>query len=111
MVKDDSNRCPVIPGSDARYFLGGQAGRRSWRIEQRDFAPILAKHTKSFNLIDMLVVSVERIQRKFEPMQRHVQDWRKAQIGDERAKLIRYAAFVDGKLVASRTLLSEVRWL
>ncbi len=36
-------------------------------------------------------------------MQRHVQDWRKEQISDESAKLILYAAFVDGKLVAPRT--------
>jgi len=29
-----------------------------------------------------------------------VQDWRKEQISDERAKLILYAAFVNGELVA-----------
>jgi hypothetical protein len=34
------------------------------------FTPVLAKHTKSFNLIDSLAVGVERIQRNFEPMQR-----------------------------------------
>ena len=33
------------------------------------------------------------------------------QITDERAKLILYAAFVDGKLEAPRTLLSEVHRL
>ena len=32
-----------------------------------DFAPILAKHTKSFNLIDTLSVGVDRIQRNFGP--------------------------------------------
>ncbi len=31
------------------------------------FTPVLAKHTKSFNLIDSLGVGVERIQRNFEP--------------------------------------------
>jgi len=81
----------MIPSSDVRYFLGGQASRRSWKIGQRDFAPILARHTKSFNLIDILVVGVE--------------------IGDERAKLISYAVFVDGKPVAPRTLLPEVHRL
>jgi hypothetical protein len=29
-------------------------------------------------------------------MQRQVEDWRKTQISDERAKLILYAGFVDG---------------
>jgi hypothetical protein len=64
------------------------------------FAPVLAKHTKSFNLIDALSVGVDRIQRNFEPPQRQVEQWRQAQITDERAKLIFYAAFVDGKLDA-----------
>jgi hypothetical protein len=31
------------------------------------FTPVLAKHTKSFNLIDTLSVGVDRIQRNFEP--------------------------------------------
>lgn len=56
------------------------------------FTPVLAKHTRSFNLIDSLAVGVERIQRNFELMQRQVvEDWREAQISDERAKLILYA--------------------
>jgi hypothetical protein len=73
-----------------------------------DFAPVLAKHTKSFNLVDTLSVGVDRIQRNFEPMQRQVESWRQTQITDERAKLIVYSAFVDGKLDAPRTLLSDV---
>jgi hypothetical protein len=60
------------------------------------FTPVLAKHSKSFNLIDTLAVGVDRIQRNFEPMQRQVETWRKTQITDERAKLIFYNAFIDG---------------
>ena len=75
------------------------------------FTPVLAKHTKSFNLIDTLAVGVHRIQRSFEPMRRQVEDWWQAQITDDRAKLILYAAFVDGKLEAPRTLLPEVHRL
>jgi hypothetical protein len=75
------------------------------------FTPVLAKHSKSFNLIDTLAVGVDRIQRNFEPMQRQVEHWRQAQITDERAKLILYAAFVDGKLDAPRSLLPEVHRL
>ncbi len=44
-------------------------------------------------------------------MQRQVEHWGQTQISDERAKLILYAAFVDGKLEAPRTLLSEVHRL
>ena len=65
-----------------------------------DFTPVLAKHTKSFNLIDTLSVGVDRIQRNFEPLERQVETWRKTQITDETAKLIFYSAFVDGNLEA-----------
>ena len=44
-------------------------------------------------------------------MRRQVEEWRQAQITDERAKLILYSAFVDGKLEAPRSLLSEVHRL
>src|SRR5437660_12827270 len=73
-----------------------------------DFTPVLAKHSKSFNLIDTLAVGVDRIQRNFEPMQRQVESWRNAQISDEQAKLVPYSAFVDGKLDAPRSLLPTV---
>ena len=73
-----------------------------------DFTPVLAKHTKSFNLIDTLSVGVDRIQRNFEPLQRQVETWRKTQITDETAKLILYSAFIDGKLEAPRSLLPDV---
>lgn len=76
-----------------------------------DFTPVLAKHSKSFNLIDTLAVGVDRIQRNFEPMQRQVEHWRSSQITDDRAKLILYAAFVDGELDAPRSLLPEVHRL
>jgi len=76
-----------------------------------DFTPVLAKHTKSFNLVDTLSVGVDLIQRNFDPMQRQVERWRQAQITDERAKLIFYSAFVDGKLDAPKSLLPEVHRL
>jgi hypothetical protein len=52
--------------------------------------PVLAKHRKSFNLIDTLAVGVDRIQRNFEPLQRQLETWRQTQITDDRAKLILY---------------------
>jgi hypothetical protein len=42
------------------------------------FTPVLAKHSKSFNLIDTLSVGVDRIQRNFEPMRKQVEAWQKA---------------------------------
>ncbi len=51
------------------------------------FTPVLAKHTKSFNLVDTLSVGVDRIQRNFEPMPRQVESWRQTQITDAQATL------------------------
>jgi len=76
-----------------------------------EFTPVLAKHTKSFNLVDTLSVGVDRIQRNFEPMQRQVESWRQTQISDAQAKLIVYSAFVDGKLDAPKSLLPDVHRL
>jgi hypothetical protein len=72
-------------------------------IDPSDFTPVLAKHTKNFNLVDTLSVGVDRIQRNFEPLQRQVETWRKTQIADETAKMIFYSAFIDGKLEAPGT--------
>jgi hypothetical protein len=97
--------------SDGHWKAFGERPRQFGSIVPGVFTPVLAKHTKSFNLIDTLTVGVDRIQRSFEPMRRQVEEWRQAQITDERAKLILYAAFVDGKLEAQRTLLPEVHRL
>ena len=75
------------------------------------FTPVLAKHSKSFNLIDTLAVGVDRIQRNFEPLRRQLETWRQTQITDDRAKLILYQAFVEGELEAPRSLLPEVHRL
>jgi hypothetical protein len=75
------------------------------------FTLVLAKHTKSFNLIDTLAVGFDRIQRHFEPLQRQVELWRKTQVTDERAKPIFYNVFIDGALDTPRSLLPEVHQL
>jgi Domain of unknown function (DUF932) len=100
---------------DKSIRLGLTAGLRVFVCSNMafsgDFTPVLAKHTKSFNLIDTLSVGVDRIQRNFEPLQRQVDTWRNTQITDEAAKLIFYRAFVDGQLEAPRSLLPEVHRL
>jgi Domain of unknown function (DUF932) len=97
------------------YYTGLTAGLRVFVCSNMafsgDFTPVLAKHTKSFNLVDTLSVGVDRIHRNFEPMQRQVESWRQTQITDAEAKLIFYSAFVDGKLDAPKSLLPDVHRL
>ena len=100
---------------DKSIRLGLTAGLRVFVCSNMafsgDFTPVLAKHTKSFNLIDTLAVGVDRIQRSFEPMRRQVELWRQTQLSDDTAKLILYRAFVEGELDAPRSLLSPVHRL
>jgi hypothetical protein len=73
-----------------------------------EFTPVLAKHSKSFNLIDTLAVGVDRIQRNFEPMRKQVETWQKSELTDVTAKVVIYEAFVEGKLEAPKHLARTV---
>jgi hypothetical protein len=73
-----------------------------------DFTPVLAKHSKSFNLIDTLSVGVDKMQRNFEPLQRSVCDWKANTLSENDAKIIIYEAFVEGQLDVSPKLMKSV---
>jgi hypothetical protein len=64
-----------------------------------DFQPVLAKHSKHFNLQDSLAVGIDQMQRNFRPMQEQVLNWKQAQIGDDYARLLIYQAFIEEQLV------------
>jgi hypothetical protein len=69
-----------------------------------DFTPVLAKHSKHFNLVDALAIGVDRMQRNVEPMRRQVEGWRQLQVSDDQARLTIYRAFTEGDLEAPRHL-------
>jgi hypothetical protein len=73
-----------------------------------DFTPVLAKHSKSFSLIDCISVGVDRMQRNFEPMRKQVEVWQKSELTDVTAKVVIYGAFIEGKLEAPRHLARTV---
>ena len=52
------------------------------------FTPVLAKHSKSFSLIDCVSVGVDRMQRNFEPMREQVETWQKSELTDVTAKVV-----------------------
>jgi hypothetical protein len=41
---------------------------------------VLAKHSKSFSLIDCISVGVDRMQRNFEPMRKQVEAWQTSEL-------------------------------
>ena|ERR1700749_988647 len=76
---------------------------RLGNIVSRVFTPVVAKHSKSFSLIDCIAVGVDRMQRNFEPMQKQVEAWQRSELTDVTAKVVIYEAFVEGKLEAPKT--------
>ena len=73
-----------------------------------DFTPVLTKHSNSVNLIDLLAIGVDRMQRNFAPLQRQVESWQTTPITDDEARLIIYQAFVEKELKLSTRLLPAV---
>jgi hypothetical protein len=43
---------------------------------------VLAKHSKSFSLIDCISVGVDRMQRNFGPMRKQVETWQRSELTD-----------------------------
>jgi hypothetical protein len=72
------------------------------------FMPVLAKHSKSFSLIDGIAVGVGRMPRNFEPMRQQVEAWQRSELTDVTAKVVIYEAFVEGKLEAPKHLARTV---
>ena len=72
------------------------------------FTPVLAKHSKSFSLIDCIAVGVDRMQRNFEPMRKQVEAWQRSELTDVTAKVVIYEAFVEAKSEAPKHLARAV---
>ena len=63
---------------------------------------MLAKHSKSFSLIDCISVGVDGMQRNFEPMRKQVDAWQRSELTDVTAKVVIYEVFVEGRLEAPK---------
>ena len=75
------------------------------------FTPVLAKHSKSFSLIDCISVGMDRMQRNFEPMRKQMESWQRSELTDVTAKVVIYEAFVEGKLGAPKHIARSVHEL
>jgi hypothetical protein len=84
--------------------MGAQIGNLATGV----FTTVLAKHSKSFSLIDCISVGVDRMQRNFEPMRKQVEAWQRSEVTDVTAKVLIYEAFVEGKLEAPKHLARTV---
>src|SRR6476660_10319748 len=73
-----------------------------------DFTPVLAKHSKSLNLLDSISVGVDRMQRNFAPMQKQVESWQSMELSNVSAKMIVYEAFIESELEVPKHLARRV---
>src|SRR5271156_5880192 len=73
-----------------------------------DFTPVLAKHSKSFSLIDCISVGVDRMQRNFEPMRKRVGTWKRSELTVVAMKVAICKVFVEGRLESSKHLARTV---
>jgi hypothetical protein len=85
--------------NDKSMRLGMVAGYRVFVCDNMalsgDFKPLLAKHTKHFDLVDSLSIGVDRIQRGFAPLRDAVAFKRGYRLRDEEARSIIYRAFME----------------
>jgi hypothetical protein len=114
MVRTCSKKCVIgIRNSHHKSLrLGLTAGLRVFVCSNLAFSgdstPVLAKHSKSFSLIDSISVGVDRMQRNFEPMRKQVEAWQRSELKDVTAKVVIYEAFVEGRLEAPKHLARSV---
>jgi hypothetical protein len=91
--------------NDKSMRLGMVAGYRVFVCDNMalsgDFRPLLAKHTKNFDLIEAVSMGVDRIHRGWEPLKEEIQRKRKTLLPADQAKLLIYNAFTRHRMPVS----------
>ena len=87
--------------NDKTMRLGMVAGGRVTICDNMmlsgDFKPMLAKHSKHFDLIESVSIGVDRIQRGFAPLRQAITAKRKREMSDDEARLSIYRAFMESR--------------
>ena len=86
-----------IENNEGQERLAALRTRELGNIVTGVFTPVLARHSKSFSLINCISVGVDRMQRNFEPMRKQVAGWQRSELMDVTAKVVIYEAFVEGR--------------
>jgi hypothetical protein len=71
-----------------------------------DFTPVLYKHTRKLDLLDVISVGVDRMQRSFAPLKAQIGDWKAQTLSDDEARLVIYRAFLEDRF--PRIVMAEV---
>jgi hypothetical protein len=84
---------------DKSMRLGLVAGYRVFVCDNMafagDFKPMLAKHTKHFDLMDALSIGVDRIHRGWQPLREAIDRKRTKRLAEDEARALIYRAFIE----------------
>jgi hypothetical protein len=85
--------------NDKSMRLGMVAGYRVFVCDNMalggDFKPLLAKHSKHFDLVESVSIGVDRIQRGFHPLRETIDLMRARQLSTDEARSIIYQGFME----------------
>lgn len=91
--------------NDKSMRLGMVAGYRVFVCDNMalsgEFKPMLAKHTKNFDLIESISIGIDRVQRFFQPMKQNILTMKNITLKDNEAIEFIYTSFMDHKLPIS----------
>jgi hypothetical protein len=94
------------------FSLGMVAGYRTFICDNLafsgEFEAIARKHTKHVDLVEVVSMGVDRVQRHFVKLFNHVDAWRKFSLSDNQAKGVIYDAFIGDALDAPKSLARVV---
>lgn len=87
--------------NDKSMRLGMVAGYRVFVCDNMalggDFKPLLAKHSKHFDLVESISIGVDRIQRGFPSLREMIDTMRTRQLSTDEARSIIYRAFMENR--------------
>jgi hypothetical protein len=87
--------------NDKSMRLGMVAGYRVFVCDNMalggDFKPLLAKHSKHFDLVESVSIGVDRIQRGFQPLRETIDLMRTRELTTDAARSIIYRAFMENR--------------
>jgi hypothetical protein len=87
--------------NDKSMRLGMVAGYRVFVCDNMalsgDFKPLLAKHTKHFDLVESVSIGVDRIQRGFQPLREGIEVMRARVLSTDEARSIIYRGFMENR--------------
>ena len=97
--------------NDKQFRLSLTSGARIFVCDnlafRGEFTPVLAKHSKSLSLENVIELGVSQIQKAFDPFAKQIEAYKQWEIGDEQVKVFLYDTFVT-ESDFPRTLLPTV---